>query len=90
MRNLGFATALLLAAGGAMPAFADDCPPLTILTSVDMTIGRSGRVFVPTQINGVQKYMLVDTGGFFSELTQPVVSELQLTPRHTGLSLIGV
>jgi predicted aspartyl protease len=91
MRNIGLAAALLLAAGISAPAFADDsCPPLTILTSVDMTIGHSGRVFVPTQINGTPQYMLVDTGGFFSELTQPVVAELQLKPRHTGLSMTGV
>jgi predicted aspartyl protease len=91
MRKFGLAAALLIAAGFSAPALADDsCPPLTILTSVDMTIGNSGRVFVPAQVGGVQKHMLVDTGGFFSELTQPVVSELKLTPRHTGLSQIGV
>lgn len=89
MRNMVLAAALLLAAG--MPASADEsCPPLTIVTSLDMKIGNSGRPFVPTQIGGTQEYMLVDTGGFFAELTQTAVSALQLTAHRAPLKLIGV
>lgn len=89
MRRLTLALALssLTMSGQVL---ADQCPPLTILSSVDMKIGNSGRVFVPATINGTSQYMLVDTGGYFSELSQAAVGALQLTPRHTGLEMIGV
>lgn len=66
------------------------CPPLTLVTSVDMHIGDDGRVYVPTKIGGTPKSMLVDTGGFFSEITQSAVDELKLDTHHVGLQLIGV
>lgn len=68
----------------------DDCPPLTMITSVDMQIGGDGRIYVPAKINDVSKSMLVDTGGFFTEMTRPVSEELKLSARHTGLELVGV
>ena len=69
---------------------ADDCPPLSIITSVAMQIGGDGRIYVPVKINDVPKSMLVDTGGFFTEITQPVSQQLKLSARHTGLELVGV
>ncbi|HEX4295371.1 MAG TPA: retropepsin-like aspartic protease [Rhizomicrobium sp.] len=91
MRVTGIATTLLLAAGISAPAFADDaCPPLTILTSVDMTIGNSGRVFVPAQIDGTPQNMLVDTGAFFSLLTENAVDALHLTRHSSKLLLVNV
>ncbi len=91
MRKIGLLAGFLVAAGMASRALADDaCPPLTILTSLDMKIGRSGRPFVPMQINGTEEYMLVDTGGFFSELTEPAVKALQLTPHRAQIRMLGV
>lgn len=66
------------------------CPPLTLIASVDMRIGDDGRVYVPAQIAGTPKSMLVDTGGYFTEITQSAVDELKLDTHHTGLQLIGV
>jgi len=66
------------------------CPPLTLVTSVDMHIGDDGRIYVPTKIGGTPKSMLVDTGGFFSEMTQSTVDEMKLDTHHVGLQLIGV
>jgi predicted aspartyl protease len=66
------------------------CPPLTLVTSVDMHIGEDGRVYVPARIAGTPKSMLVDTGGFFTEITPPAVDELKLDTHHVGLELIGV
>ena len=80
---------LLLALGMAAPVFAD-CAPLAMVTSVDMHIGGDGRVYVPVKINDVRKSMLVDTGGFFTEITPDTVGELNLDTRHTGLAIVGV
>jgi predicted aspartyl protease len=72
------------------PVRADDCPPLTILTSVQMQIGVDNRPYVPVKIEGKSKSMVIDTGGYFTEISQPVVDELDLPSRHTRLQLIGV
>lgn len=74
-----------------VPVWADDdCPPLTILTSVPMKIGADNRPYVPVKIDDVPKSMVIDTGGFFTEISQPVADELDLSTRHTRLQLIGV
>lgn len=69
---------------------SDSCPPLTMLTSVAMQIGDDGRPYVPVKIDGKPKSMLVDTGGFFTEISQPAAGELHLSMRHTRLQIIGV
>jgi Aspartyl protease len=89
MGKFGFVLAIL-SLGWSAQALGEDCPPLTILTSVDMKIGHSGRVFVPVQLNGMQKYLMIDTGGFFSEMGEDAVGPLQLTPHHTRLTVINV
>jgi len=61
-----------------------------MITSADMRIGADGRIYVPAKINDVSKSMLVDTGGFFTEITEATSRELKLTARHTGLQLVGV
>src|SRR5947199_8796283 len=71
-------------------AWADDCPPLTILTSVPMQIGADNRPYVPVKIDDKPKSMVIDTGGFFTEISQPVADELGLSTRHTRLQLIGI
>jgi predicted aspartyl protease len=86
---LAFCTTALLAGAGSAAA-AENCPPLVMITSVDLQIGSDGRIYVPTTINGAKKSMLVDTGGFFTEITQPVSEELKLAPRHTRLEIVGV
>lgn len=83
-------SACLMLAGIAPAAAADSCPPLSIVASVDMQIAADNRPYVPVTINGVPKSMLVDTGGFFTEMFEPVVDELKLTPRQTRLVLVGV
>src|SRR6185503_16453138 len=71
MRILCAAIVLCVGLGGAPTAWTDEnCPPLTMITSVDMQIGRDGRIYVPVRINDQPKRMLIDTGGFFTEITQ--------------------
>ncbi|MBV8799398.1 MAG: retropepsin-like domain-containing protein [Alphaproteobacteria bacterium] len=69
---------------------AEDCPPLTMVASVPLTIGSDNRPYVPVKINGKPKSMLVDTGGFVTEMNRSTSDELQLSARHTRLQLIGV
>ncbi len=91
MRILSFVSLLCLGLCGVGPVWAgEECPPLTMLTSVAMQIGDDGRPYVPVKINDKSKSMLVDTGGFFTEITQTTTDELQLSARHTRLQLVGV
>jgi predicted aspartyl protease len=91
MRAFRLLSALLIAAGAAMDARADDiCPPAQVFTTVDMQIGNDGRIYVPVKINQIHKSMMVDTGGFFSVVTAEVANQLKLPTRHTRFEIIGV
>ena len=72
-------------------AWADDqCPKLNLVASVGMHIGDDGRAYVPMTVAGVSKSMLIDTGGFFTQMTQAGADELKLSPYKTRAQLIGV
>ncbi len=90
MRRFAKWSVLIFAALSGIARADTACPPLTLVTSVDMQIGDDGRVYVPAKISGTPKSMLVDTGGFFSEIAQSAVDELKLDTHHVGLQLIGV
>lgn len=92
MRIFSFIFLLCLASNWTDPVWADDedCPPLVMLTSVPMQIGADNRPYVPVKIDDKPKSMVIDTGGFFTEISQPVADELDLSTRHTRLQLIGV
>lgn len=73
------------------PASAEDCPPLTLITSVDLVPSENGReVFVPVTIAGADKLMLLDTGGAISELMSDAVDELKLPRRHGNVALYDI
>lgn len=80
--SLAAGIALALIAFGtahADAAFADECGPLKILASVDLrTEPPDDRPYVPVTLDGQPKYMLLDTGGTFSQLTQATVQALGL------------
>ena len=61
---------------------AEDCKPLQMATTTKL-IGMSNRKYVPVAINGVPKLLLLDTGGFMSQLSRDSVDELKLTT-HDG------
>jgi predicted aspartyl protease len=81
---------VLFAVATVGAARAEDCPPAQLVTSVDMKIADDGRIYVPVRLNDAKKSMLVDTGGFFSEVTRQAADELRLPTRHIRLELIGV
>lgn len=55
----------LLAFGGlcAQAAKAEDCKPLTLVTTVQMEMSPSGRPLLPVVVNGTPYKFLFDTGG---------------------------
>ncbi len=76
--------AAVVLAMAALPAMAADCT-LKMAASVDTVRGPSGAMLVPVSVAGASKLLLLDTGGFFSELTPQTVTELGLSPRHVGI-----
>jgi predicted aspartyl protease len=63
---------------------AEDCT-LKMFTVVDTVSTASGGMLVPITLSGAQKKLLLDTGGFFSEISPQVADELMLERRHVGL-----
>lgn len=91
MRTFKFLSVLLLAAGAVSVVHADEiCPPAQLVTSVDMRLGNDGRIYVPVKINHTSRWMMVDTGGYFSVLNTDVADQLKLPKRHTRFEIIGV
>lgn len=69
----------------AQSVAAEECGPLKIISSVDLkTEPQDNRFYLPVVLQGQQKYMLLDTGGTFSEITQDVVASLNL-PTHKSM-----
>ena len=93
MRVLAFIAAVsVLLSTSFVPAFADDgCHPLTLFASVDLS-RRNGdtRMYVPVSLNGTQKLMLLDTGGFMSEVTPQAVAELNLQHESVDFESVNV
>lgn len=89
MKFAAFIVGFSIVLGAAFPAAAD-CKPLSLVTGVDMHIGRDGRIYAPVRIGNAQRSMLVDTGGFFNEITPDTVGEMDLATRHTALAIVGV
>jgi predicted aspartyl protease len=91
MRILSFVVFSLVLIGSAPWAKADEsCPPLGIVASVDMGADEGSRPFVPGKIGETPKYMLVDTGAFFTGVTQAAADELKLPTRTTRMKFIGL
>jgi len=69
-------------------AAAEECPPLTLITSVGLVPSEHGTAgFVPVSIQGSPRLMLLDTGGANTEITNEVADELKLPRRHVNIRL---
>jgi predicted aspartyl protease len=91
MRTLRLLNALLFVGGAVTSAHAEAiCPPAELFTSVDMKLGDDGRIYVPVKVDQFHKWMMVDTGGFFSVVTTETADQLKLPTRHTRFEIIGV
>jgi predicted aspartyl protease len=62
----------------AFAAEAQDCPPLKMVTSVDMLSRQTGLSLIPLSINDTPRLFLLDTGGFSSQLSPTTAKELNL------------
>jgi predicted aspartyl protease len=76
----------------AQSALADEqCAPLKMVASVDLIPSDSGRrEFVPVEIAGVQKQMILDLGAEVSVLTAKAADELKLKTRKGYMKLYGL
>ncbi|MDE2075005.1 MAG: retropepsin-like domain-containing protein [Alphaproteobacteria bacterium] len=74
------------------PAAADGCKPLQRYTQVQLRRSDDGnQAFVPVKMDGQDKLLLLDTGGFFSEVTPQAVKTLKLhTKQSAGVELYNV
>jgi hypothetical protein len=79
-------TVLLAAAtaAAAAPAHAADCN-LKILASVETVRGAGDGILVPVTIGGTKKNLLLDTGGYISEITPQVADAQGLERKNMGL-----
>jgi len=83
--------AVFSALGATDPVRAENCGPLAIVASVDLVPTTDNTLqFVPVSIGDAKRLMLVDTGGFVSEITPQAVEELRLSHRELGFEQINV
>jgi predicted aspartyl protease len=75
--------ALTLLASSAWAA--DSCPPLQIVAQADI-VSTDGSLLVPAKVNGLSTYMIIDTGGWYRQLSPTLVDKLKLstTKRRVG------
>jgi predicted aspartyl protease len=84
MRFLSLLTAAALAV--CAPALGEDCGKLKLITSVDLVPSASGAgEFVPVEIAGVSKLLLLDSGSSMTVVTANVAEALGLK-RHRSMT----
>jgi predicted aspartyl protease len=67
-------------------ANASECKPLRILNSIKMTTNSDrSRFYVPVQINGTPKELLLDTGGAMTQILESVAKELKLEDTYSRI-----
>ncbi len=64
---------------------AEDCT-LKMVTAIDTISTSSGGMLVPVTLSGTKRKLLLDTGGYFSEISPQVADEMNLPRRHVGLT----
>jgi hypothetical protein len=87
----GLLAAMCLALAFAGEARADDCHPLTLITSVDLTMAPdNSAALVPVTIKDKPEMLLVDTGGLLTMIEPRVADELGLVRRKGNVGLVNV
>jgi predicted aspartyl protease len=73
-----------------VPVRADDCR-LRLVASLALAIGpNTNGIFAPVNLNGAQKFLLVDTGGIVSTLTPEVADLLSLPTHDSTVELVNL
>jgi hypothetical protein len=86
-----WASAAFACAGliGTPASAAEECGPLKLFTSAKLVTMGSRRV-VPVIINGAPKALLLDTGGYMSQLSRASADELKIPLHDSALKLADV
>jgi predicted aspartyl protease len=72
-------------------ALAEDCGPLKLVNQVQMlTTTGSFEEMIPGTINGAPKLLLLDTGGYISQISDDTVKELQMPTHDSAVRLYDV
>ena len=72
-----------------LPTQAEDCGPLTILSTIPLThIDGLASDFVPVEIAGVPKLLVLDTGASFNVISNATVNELHLNTTPATIKLV--
>ena len=80
---------LMLLTAGTTGAMAAECT-LTRITSLDLLMPNDQRALVPITINDVPKLMLLDTGGYTTQISPDVAHDLGLVMHKAGLELLDI
>src|SRR5260221_14631152 len=81
---------IILSSMMAFPAFAAECGPLMMVTSVPMRPIAGGPPGIDVQIADTPQTLLVDTGGAFSYVTRRTMRELNLKPTQPNITMTNV
>ncbi|MDR3528710.1 MAG: retroviral-like aspartic protease family protein [Rhizomicrobium sp.] len=75
----------------AMPVRAEDCKPLKMFESIALSSSPDGRrLYVPVQINGQDKRLLLDTGAPISMISDDMVKALAIGTHQAKVRLYAV
>jgi Aspartyl protease len=83
-----FAVSASLGAATAARA-ADKCGQLSLFDTVHLT-RTGGSDLIPVSINGVTKNFIFDTGGYYTQISRPVVTELKLPVMQGRIQMFDV
>ena len=74
-----------LFAAVAFPALAEEqCPPLKVLTSIDLMMPKNGMVGVPVTVAGEKTFFILDTAAPQSRISAELAKKLNLPLEHSG------
>ncbi|HWY63740.1 MAG TPA: aspartyl protease family protein [Rhizomicrobium sp.] len=71
---------------GAAAFAAEECGPLKMVTGVKM-MGMGNNRLIPVTINGAPKLLMLDTGGYMSQLSRDVTDEMKMKRLDSVINL---
>ena len=86
---LASAVLFCVSLSGTAAFAAEECGPLTMAASVKL-VGMGSSKLVPVTINGTPRLLLLDTGGFMSQLSRDVVEQMKMVKHDSAINLADV
>lgn len=86
------ASLMLLCTAMIGAAYAEDCAPARLLATVQMQSAepQSNIRTVPVTLNGVTRFMVLDTGGAITQLSRDTAEELKLPVRRSSAAAYDI